>query len=157
VPSFTHVLADEYQDLNRADQTLVDRLAGAGSVVVVGDPGSIDLIGSALQTPKLWPPTRIRIQVRMMKSSESVDAVRNASRRWRRLLSFTIRDRTKQDPARRSGGRKKNAVVAQRVRAVTTQSMTAICAVLGIARRSAYYVARAAGGARQGAPELARN
>jgi ATP-dependent DNA helicase UvrD/PcrA len=38
VPSFTHVLADEYQDLNRADQALIDRLAGAGSVVVVGDP-----------------------------------------------------------------------------------------------------------------------
>ncbi len=38
VPTFTHVLADEYQDLNRADQALIDRLAGAGSVVVVGDP-----------------------------------------------------------------------------------------------------------------------
>lgn len=37
-PSFTHVLADEYQDLNRADQALIDRLVGAGSVVVVGDP-----------------------------------------------------------------------------------------------------------------------
>src|SRR5262249_11879010 len=46
------------------------------------------------------------------------------------------------DRARRAGGRKKNTVVAQRVRAMTTLSMTAICAVLGIARRSAYYAAR---------------
>jgi DNA helicase II / ATP-dependent DNA helicase PcrA len=38
VPSFTHVLADEYQDLNRADQALIDQLAGTGNVVVVGDP-----------------------------------------------------------------------------------------------------------------------
>jgi superfamily I DNA/RNA helicase len=38
VPSFTHVLADEYQDLNRADQALIDRLAVGGNVVVVGDP-----------------------------------------------------------------------------------------------------------------------
>src|SRR5918993_584119 len=38
---------------------------------------------------------------------------------------------------------KKNAVVAQRVRAVTGCSMTAVCTVLGLARRSAYYVARA--------------
>lgn len=38
VPTFAHVLADEYQDLNRADQALIDRLAGAGNVVVVGDP-----------------------------------------------------------------------------------------------------------------------
>jgi ATP-dependent DNA helicase UvrD/PcrA len=37
-PTFAHVLADEYQDLNRADQALIDRLAGAGNVVVVGDP-----------------------------------------------------------------------------------------------------------------------
>src|SRR5262249_23456271 len=47
------------------------------------------------------------------------------------------------DPARRPGGRKKNAVVAQRVRAVTPHAMTAICSVLGIARRTAYYVGRA--------------
>src|SRR5258705_8479140 len=36
----------------------------------------------------------------------------------------------------------KKPVVAQRVRAMTTQSMTAVCAILGIARPSAYYHAR---------------
>lgn len=38
VPSFAHVLADEYQDLNRADQALIDEVARAGSVAVIGDP-----------------------------------------------------------------------------------------------------------------------
>jgi DNA helicase-2/ATP-dependent DNA helicase PcrA len=38
VPSFAHVLADEYQDLNRADQALIDELGRAGSVMVIGDP-----------------------------------------------------------------------------------------------------------------------
>ncbi len=38
VPAFAHVLADEYQDLNRADQALIDELARAGGVMVVGDP-----------------------------------------------------------------------------------------------------------------------
>ena len=39
-------------------------------------------------------------------------------------------------------GRKK-PVVAQRVRTVTAQPMITICQVLGVARRTAYYVARA--------------
>lgn len=51
------------------------------------------------------------------------------------------------DPARGPGDRKK-AVVAQRVRAVTRHSMSAICSVLGIARRTAYYVVRARAGGR---------
>lgn len=37
VPSFEHVLVDEYQDLNRADQALVEELARGGSLIVVGD------------------------------------------------------------------------------------------------------------------------
>lgn len=37
-PAFQHVLVDEYQDLNRADQVLIDELAKNGSVTVVGDP-----------------------------------------------------------------------------------------------------------------------
>ena len=36
-PSFAHVLADEYQDLNRADQELIDALARNGSTTVIGD------------------------------------------------------------------------------------------------------------------------
>jgi DNA helicase-2/ATP-dependent DNA helicase PcrA len=36
-PSFEHVLADEYQDLNRADQELIDALATSSSLSVVGD------------------------------------------------------------------------------------------------------------------------
>ena len=36
-PSFQHVLVDEYQDLNRADQELVEGLARDGSLAVVGD------------------------------------------------------------------------------------------------------------------------
>src|SRR5262244_3344926 len=52
------------------------------------------------------------------------------------------------DPARRPGDRKKNAVVAQRVRAVTPYAMTTICSVLGIARRTAYYRARTRPGGR---------
>jgi superfamily I DNA/RNA helicase len=37
IPRFDHVLVDEYQDLNRADQELIDELAGTSSVTVVGD------------------------------------------------------------------------------------------------------------------------
>src|SRR5262245_40821789 len=48
------------------------------------------------------------------------------------------------DPARRRGARKKN-IIAQRVRAVTPHPMTAICSVLGLARRTAYYIGRAHG------------
>jgi superfamily I DNA/RNA helicase len=36
-PRFTHVLVDEYQDLNRAEQVLIDELAAVGSLTVVGD------------------------------------------------------------------------------------------------------------------------
>lgn len=36
-PRFDHVLADEYQDLNRADQELIELLARSGSITVVGD------------------------------------------------------------------------------------------------------------------------
>ncbi len=35
--SFSHVLADEYQDLNRAEQVLIDLIASNGSLVVAGD------------------------------------------------------------------------------------------------------------------------
>jgi len=37
IPRFSHVLVDEYQDLNRADQALIDSLAGNSAVTVVGD------------------------------------------------------------------------------------------------------------------------
>jgi superfamily I DNA/RNA helicase len=37
LPRFRHVLADEYQDLNKADQYLVDLLARDGTLTVVGD------------------------------------------------------------------------------------------------------------------------
>lgn len=36
-PSYAHVLADEYQDLNRADQVLIDSLAQRGTLTVIGD------------------------------------------------------------------------------------------------------------------------
>ncbi len=36
-PRFEHVLVDEYQDLNRAEQVLLDELAVAGSLTVIGD------------------------------------------------------------------------------------------------------------------------
>lgn len=36
-PRFAHVLVDEYQDLNRAEQALLDLLADAGTLTVVGD------------------------------------------------------------------------------------------------------------------------
>ncbi len=35
--TFEHVLVDEYQDLNRAEQVLLDMLAEAGDLIVVGD------------------------------------------------------------------------------------------------------------------------
>ena len=35
--TFDHVLVDEYQDLNRAEQELLDLLAESGSLIVVGD------------------------------------------------------------------------------------------------------------------------
>ena len=35
--TFEHVLVDEYQDLNRAEQVLLDLLAEAGHLIVVGD------------------------------------------------------------------------------------------------------------------------
>jgi DNA helicase II / ATP-dependent DNA helicase PcrA len=37
VPSYQYIVVDEYQDLNRADQSLIDALAGNASVTVVGD------------------------------------------------------------------------------------------------------------------------
>lgn len=37
VPTFGHVLVDEYQDLNRAEQELIELLASAGSLTVIGD------------------------------------------------------------------------------------------------------------------------
>ena len=36
--SFDHVIVDEYQDLNRAEQEIVDLLAESGSSAIVGDP-----------------------------------------------------------------------------------------------------------------------
>jgi DNA helicase-2/ATP-dependent DNA helicase PcrA len=36
-PEFDHVLVDEYQDLNKADQSLVRLLAQSGSLLVIGD------------------------------------------------------------------------------------------------------------------------
>ena len=36
-PAFDHVLVDEYQDLNKADQTLISALAQRGSLTVIGD------------------------------------------------------------------------------------------------------------------------
>ena len=36
-PSFAHVIADEYQDLNRADQELIDALSKNGTITIVGD------------------------------------------------------------------------------------------------------------------------
>ena len=37
IPTYDAVLVDEYQDLNRADQTLVAELAGHGQLTVIGD------------------------------------------------------------------------------------------------------------------------
>ncbi len=37
LPSLEHVLADEFQDLNKADQELVRALAGLASLLVIGD------------------------------------------------------------------------------------------------------------------------
>jgi DNA helicase-2/ATP-dependent DNA helicase PcrA len=37
IPQFLHVLVDEYQDLNRADQALIDVLAANAAVTVIGD------------------------------------------------------------------------------------------------------------------------
>lgn len=37
IPVYTHVLVDEYQDLNKADQSLIDELSGPANVMVVGD------------------------------------------------------------------------------------------------------------------------
>lgn len=37
LPSLSHVLVDEYQDLNKADQALAQALAGTGSLLVIGD------------------------------------------------------------------------------------------------------------------------
>src|SRR5262249_32761682 len=47
------------------------------------------------------------------------------------------------DPAGRPGDRKKNAIVAQRVRTVTHLPLAVICQTLGMARRTASYVAQA--------------
>lgn len=37
IPAFNHVLVDEYQDLNKGEQTLVERLAHGGSLTIIGD------------------------------------------------------------------------------------------------------------------------
>jgi UvrD/REP helicase N-terminal domain len=37
IPHYSHIVVDEYQDLNRADQALIDALAGQAAVTVVGD------------------------------------------------------------------------------------------------------------------------
>ncbi len=36
-PNYEHVLADEYQDLNRAEQSLLDTIAANGTLTIVGD------------------------------------------------------------------------------------------------------------------------
>ena len=36
--AFDHILVDEYQDLNRAEQEIIDLLANTGSAAIVGDP-----------------------------------------------------------------------------------------------------------------------
>src|SRR4029450_11019165 len=91
--------------------------------------------------------------------SRELDIAPSVIRNWKRFAdagaTTAVQASEGGGPARRWGARpwrsrscapprrsEKNAVVAQRVRTMTTQSMTAICAVLGIARRSAYYVAR---------------
>ena len=37
IPDYDHLLVDEYQDLNRADQALIDAIAGQAAVTVIGD------------------------------------------------------------------------------------------------------------------------
>jgi DNA helicase-2/ATP-dependent DNA helicase PcrA len=37
IPVYEHVLVDEYQDLNRADQALIDAISGQADVTVIGD------------------------------------------------------------------------------------------------------------------------
>lgn len=37
LPRFDHVLVDEYQDLNKADQELIELLAAHGTLIVIGD------------------------------------------------------------------------------------------------------------------------
>ncbi|HEX3534934.1 MAG TPA: ATP-dependent helicase [Gemmatimonadaceae bacterium] len=37
LPDFDHVLVDEYQDLNKADQDLIDKLAENGTLTIIGD------------------------------------------------------------------------------------------------------------------------
>jgi DNA helicase II / ATP-dependent DNA helicase PcrA len=37
VPVYEHVLVDEYQDLNKADQALIDAISGNAAVTVIGD------------------------------------------------------------------------------------------------------------------------
>jgi len=37
IPSFQHVLVDEYQDLNKAEQSLIEKLAAGASLTVIGD------------------------------------------------------------------------------------------------------------------------
>lgn len=37
IPSFQHVLVDEYQDLNKAEQALIEKLATGASLTVIGD------------------------------------------------------------------------------------------------------------------------
>jgi hypothetical protein len=37
IPVYEHVLVDEYQDLNRADQALIDAISGNAAVTVIGD------------------------------------------------------------------------------------------------------------------------
>jgi DNA helicase II / ATP-dependent DNA helicase PcrA len=37
IPVYDYVLVDEYQDLNRADQALIDAIAGQAAVTVIGD------------------------------------------------------------------------------------------------------------------------
>ena len=37
IPVYEHVLVDEYQDLNKADQGLIDAISGNASMTVIGD------------------------------------------------------------------------------------------------------------------------
>jgi DNA helicase-2/ATP-dependent DNA helicase PcrA len=52
---YRHVLVDEYQDLNRAEQVLVDLLAGEGSLAIIGDDDQ-----SIYRTLKFANPEGIR-------------------------------------------------------------------------------------------------
>jgi transposase len=108
----------------------------------------VDISPSVIRNWKRFAEAGATTAVQASEDVVPASHLREAYAKIRELERALGRKTMEVEILRSPGDRKKNSVVAQRVRAVTTYSMSAICSVLGIARRTAYYVVQARPGGR---------